>query len=106
MNIWGVANVNVNNVYVQANGAAAYTASDSKIDLTGITYNVIGTLESATASFSLDVEDLLNIAHALGFAGDVKNHPYETHSFHYTCSGDILSIVVNEFASVSFNRSQ
>jgi hypothetical protein len=105
VNIWGVANVNVNNVYIQANGAAAYTATDSQVDLTGITYNVIGTLESATASFSLDIEDLLNIAHALGFAGDV-NHPYETHKFYYTCSGDILSIVVNEFASVSFNRSQ
>jgi hypothetical protein len=105
VNIWGVANVNINNIYVQANGAAAYTATDSKVDLTGITYNVMGTLQSATASFSLDIDDLLNIAHALGFASDVKL-PYETHSFHYTCSGDILSIVVNEFASVSFNRTQ
>lgn len=103
VNIGGVANVNINNVYIQANGHGNYVASNSRIDMTNISYNAMGTMESTTGSFSVDLNDLLSIAHALGFARGLEI-PIQSKSLSYTCSGDNLTIVVNEHASVTFNR--
>jgi hypothetical protein len=103
VNIGGVANVNINNVYIQANGHSNYIASDSRVDLSSISYNAMGTMESTTGSFSVDLNDLLSIAHAFGFARDL-DVPVQFSKLNYTCSGDILTIVVNEYASVTFNR--
>jgi len=103
VNIGGVANVNINNVYIQANGHGNYVASDSRADLTSISYNAMGTMESSTGSFSVDLNDLLSVAHAFGFARDL-DLPVQSAKLAYTCSGDILTIVVNEYASVTFNR--
>jgi hypothetical protein len=103
VNIGGVANVNVNNIYIQANGHGNYSASDSKVDLTNISYNSMGTMESTTGSFSMDMNDLLTIANAFGFARG-KEVPIQSTSVNYTCSGDILTIVVNKYASVTFVR--
>jgi hypothetical protein len=103
VNIGGVANVNINNVYIHANGHANYSASDSRVDLTNISYNAMGTMESSTGSFSVDINDLLSVAQAFGFARGMQL-PIQSTSVSYTCSGDILTIVVNAYASVTFIR--
>ncbi len=103
VNIGGVANVNINNVYIQANGHSNYIASDSSADLTNISYNAMGVMESTTGSFSVDLNDLLSIANAFGFARGLKV-PVQSTKLHFTCSGDVLTIVVNKYASVTFYR--
>ncbi|TES89882.1 MAG: hypothetical protein E3J88_05160 [Anaerolineales bacterium] len=102
VNIGGVASINIFNVSVQANGSANYTASNTSILFTGISYNAVGTMESAI-TFSMNFDQLLNTAKDLGFAAGVTN-PVTTVTLIYTCSGDIMSIVVNPHASVTFHR--
>lgn len=102
VNIGGVASINIFNVSVQANGSANYTASDTSIVLTGISYNAVGTMESAI-TFSMNFDQLFNTAKDLGFATGVTN-PVTTATLTYTCSGDVLSIVVNPHAAVTFRR--
>jgi len=94
-----------NETNVQADASANYLASDTQINLTDISYTVEGTLKSDNRLYNMDLEDLLVIANTYGFARDLSL-PVESTFFSYTCSGDILSIVVNDFASVSFNREQ
>jgi hypothetical protein len=103
VNIGGVANVNINDFYMQANGSANFTGDDAELFLTEVTYDVSGTIVSSIGTFNMDLFDLLSVAYALGFAGDIHHPTYSTR-FDYSCSGDILTIVVNEFASVSFYR--
>jgi len=102
INIGGIASVNIFNVSVQANGSANYTASDNSILLTGISYNAVGTMESAI-TYSMNFDQLLNTAKDLGFAAGVTN-PVTTATLTYTCTGDVLSIVVNPHAAVTFRR--
>lgn len=103
VNIGGVANVNINNVYIQANGHSNYIATNSKANLSSISYNAMGVMESTTGSFSVDINDLLTIANAFGFARGV-DVPIQSQNLKFTCSGDVLTIVVNKYASVTFYR--
>jgi len=94
-----------NETNVQADVRANYLASDTQINLTDISYTVEGILKSDNRLYNMDLEDLLVMENTYGFARDLSL-PVESTFFSYTCSGDILSIVVNDFASVSFNREQ
>jgi hypothetical protein len=103
VNIGGKVNANSNKVTIQADASAGYLASDTQINLTEITYDVGGTLESDTGLFTLDMDDLLVIANTYGFARDLTL-PIQSTYFSYTCSGDVLTIQVNPYAAVAFNR--
>jgi hypothetical protein len=105
VNIGGKVNANSNKVTVRADASANYLASDTQINLTEITYDVGGTLESDTGLFTLDIDDLLVIANTYGFARDLTL-PIQSTYFSYTCSGDVLIIVVNPYAAVSFERDK
>lgn len=103
VNIGGKVNANSNKVTLQADANAKYLASDTQINLTEIIYDVGGTLESDTGLFALDMDDLLVIANTYGFARDLPL-PIQSTYFSYTCSGDVLTIEVNPYAAVAFNR--
>jgi hypothetical protein len=105
VNIGGKVNANSNKVTVRADASAKYLASDTQINLTEITYDVGGTLESDTGLFTLDMDDLLVIANTYGFARDLSL-PIQSTYFSYTCSGDVLTIQVNPYAAVSFKRDR
>jgi hypothetical protein len=94
-----------NETSVQADVRANFLASGTQINLTDISYNIEGTLNSDNRLYNMELEDLLVMANTYGFARDLSL-PVESTFFSYTCSGDTLSIVVNDFASVSFNREQ
>jgi hypothetical protein len=51
----------------------------------------------------MNFDQLLNTAKDMGFAAGVTN-PVTTVSLTYTCTGDVMSIVVNQHASVTFRR--
>ena len=106
VNVGGVADASLFSVSVNANGSASYTATDSVVSMTSITYNVVGTMESGesgTVSYSMDLDDLLNVAQDLGFAKDLPV-PITERQIVYTCAGDTLTIVVNAHATVTFRR--
>jgi hypothetical protein len=103
--IGGDPDATSNETTVQADASANYLASDTQINLTDISYDIGGTLKSDNRLYNMELEDLLVIVNTYGFARDLSL-PVESTFFSYTCSGDSLSIVVNDFASVSFNREQ
>ncbi len=100
----GVGSVTNSDAIIQSNGSAAYTASDTNILLSAVTYNAVGILESPTAAFSVDFTDLISIARDYGFYRTMENIIKTSASMIYTCAGDTLTIVVNSYASVSFWR--
>jgi hypothetical protein len=105
VNIGGKVNANSNKVTVQVDASAKYLASDTQINLTEIIYDVGGILESDTGLFTLDMDDLLVVANTYGFARDLTL-PIQSVYFSYTCSGDVLTIQVNPYAAVSFERGK
>jgi hypothetical protein len=88
---------------IDADGYATYVASYNQIVLTNILYDADGEVTSLSATFSVDFDDLLDLAQTLGFAEGISN-PITYRVMYYTCSGDILTIQVNPYASVIFNR--
>lgn len=100
----GVGSVTYSDATIQSNGSAAYTATNTQISLSNITYNAVGILEGPTASFSADFNDLIKIARDYGFTRDMENTIKTSATLKYTCSGDTLTLVVNSYASVSFWR--
>lgn len=106
VNVGGVADASLFGVTVNANGSASYTATNSVVSMTGITYSVVGTMESGESgavSYSMDFNDLLSVAKDMGFAKDLPV-PITERDIVYTCAGDTLTIVVNAHASVIFRR--
>lgn len=103
VDIGGIPDATSNETTIEADARADYLASDTQINLTEISYTVGGTLKSDNRLYNMELEDLMVIANTYGFARDLSL-PVQSTYFSYTCSGDNLSIVVNEFASVSFNR--
>jgi hypothetical protein len=88
---------------IDAEGYATYVASDSQIVLTNILYDAEGQVTSQNATFTMDFNELLSLAHTLGFARNIPN-PITYRTMYYTCSGDTLSIKVNQYAWVIFDR--
>jgi hypothetical protein len=98
-----MANISAFSTSIVSDASANYLASDNQISLTGIQYDANGTITSLAASFTVNFDDLLSLAQTLGFARGLPN-PITTRTMNYTCSGDVLTIVVNQHASVSFDR--
>ena len=100
----GVGSVTFSDVIIQSNGSATYTATDIQIFLSNLAYNAAGIIESPTASFSLDFNDLISIARDYGFYRTIEDTIKTSATLKFTCSGDTLTIVVNSYASVAFWR--
>lgn len=102
VNLGGMSNISEFDAIISSTGNSNYQVSDTAINLSGVTYNAQGTMSSSIASFTMDFNDLLEIANSLGFAKNL--HPVSSKNLKYTCNGDVLTIVVNPYASVTFRR--
>jgi hypothetical protein len=98
-----MANISAFSTSILADASANYLASDTQIALTEIVYDANGNVTSLVASFTVNFDDLLSLAQTMGFARGLPN-PITSRTMNYTCSGDVLTIVVNPYASVSFDR--
>jgi hypothetical protein len=103
VSVGSMSNLSAFSASIYAEGYATYVASDSQIVLTNILYDAEGDVTSLSATFTVDFKDLLDLAQTLGFARGLPN-PITYRVMNYTCSGDTLTIKVNPYASVIFNR--
>ncbi|MEN8241852.1 MAG: hypothetical protein ABFS17_08020 [Chloroflexota bacterium] len=103
VNVGDMANISAFSAAIDSDASANYTATDSQVALTDILYTAEGSITSLTATFTIDFYNLLNLAQSMGFAKDLPN-PVTSQNMEYTCSGDQLTIVVNPFAFVTFDR--
>lgn len=102
LNLIGISNLSEFDVIVDSAGNSSYDASDIYMTLTDMTYDVQGMMEYAFASFSMDLNELLEIANSLGFA---KNSPMVTTiGLESNCNQDVMTIAINQYASVIFRR--
>lgn len=98
-----MTNLSAFSAAINAEGGAYYTATDSQVYLSGIVYDAEGTVTSLSASLTADFDDLFSLAQSLGFGEDIPaSITYRT--LNYSCGGDVLSIQVNPYASVIFDR--
>lgn len=104
INLVGISNVSEFDVVVDSTGNAIYDASDIYMTLTEMTYAVQGSMDYALASFSMDLNALLEIANSLGFAKNMQ--PVTTKGLESTCEGDVMTLVINQYASVIFRRAE
>lgn len=102
VNAVGITNVSEFDALMEATGNSSYTATDTYVAITNVTYDVEGTMDYALASFTVDFNTLLEIANTLGFAQNL--HPVVNTGLASTCQGDVMTIVINPYASVIFRR--
>lgn len=103
VNVGQIANLSAFSASIDAQGFATYYATDGQAALTNIMYDADGTVTSLSASLAVDFQDLLALAQTLGFARGLPASVTH-HTISYTCSGDTLTIQVNPYAAVSFDR--
>ena len=103
VNVGEMTDIGAFTAKINADGYATYVASDTQIVLSNILYDADGEVTFLSATFTVDFLDLLDLAHTMGFAENISN-PVTYKVMNYTCGGDTLSIQVNPYASVIFNR--
>lgn len=94
-------------ISVLVNGTAYgdLSATNTKFTLTDIVYNISGSLVEPFRTSEMNLNTLLNFAQSLSFASIFSKPPTEL-DFVYSCAGDTLSVKINEYASLSLNRTE
>lgn len=92
-------------IVLQSNGTANYEADNNFLNLTSIGYDANGVMTTSTSTFSQSLTDLHNLSKSLGFASAIPTIN-SSRNLAYSCAGNVLNIVVNQFAAVIFDRVQ
>jgi hypothetical protein len=103
VNVGEIDNLSAFSASIDAEGFANYVATETQVALTDILYDADGTITSLSASFTVDFDDLLSLAQTLGFAEGIQN-PVVSKVMTFRCSGDNLTVQVNPYSSVDFDR--
>ena len=82
-----------------------YTATAKKIELTDIVYSLSGNLVEPVRTSEMNLDTLFAFAQSLSF-GKFYDSPPTKLEFSYSCAGNLLSIKLNQYASISMTRTQ
>jgi len=105
VSVGDVQNASDFSIVLQSNGTANYEAANNFLNLNSIGYDANGVMTTSTSTFSQSLTDLHSLSKSLGFASAIPTIN-SSRNLAYSCSGNVLNIVVNQYAAVIFDRVQ